>query len=346
MTFRRSALLAVPLVLAACTNVTPEAQPATLVFATFDSTTGTIPTPNDLALQAVPTLTQPLQAAQRELLQAFIDAGGFPSDQEVPVTIPIRAVKWDAATGAYVPAPAPTVDLATVTTSTVAVLSVGGGVSTVAFEAVASPGKLVIRKKADASGSRRWTPGARYVVALRGGPGGVKTTTGLPVNADQGIALVAPNLDLANPNNQPPGGLPAPLVAQLKGLQAALWSPLAWARNGAGLWTPAPSGSVTGAFPAVRDHAFPPAEVAAITGFGVAPSAGTVALIDSGSGEAPLPIDLIRTGAGGTIAFNAAFGAAAAGLTTLDGFSTTAMLLAPTSDPIDAATVNAGSVFV
>ncbi|HEX7501056.1 MAG TPA: hypothetical protein VF524_12240, partial [Polyangia bacterium] len=42
----------------------------------------------------------------------------------------------------------------------------------------------------------------------------------------------------------------------------------------------------------------------------------------------------------------AAFGAAAAGLATLDGFSTTGMMLAPLSGPVQADTVNSGTVFL
>ena len=73
-------------------------------------------------------------------------------------------------------------------------------------------------------------------------------------------------------------------------------------------------------------------------------------MVDSGSGVAPLPFDLMREAVpadttkpldGGLVKPNAAFGAAGAGLVTLDGFSTTAMILAPTSGPITAGTVAA-----
>jgi hypothetical protein len=349
MLLRRFASLSVLLALAACTNVTSEPQTSDVVFATFNSTTGVIPVPSDLALQAAPTLVQPAQAAQKELLQAFIAAGGFPSDQEVPVTIPINQVRWDptaGASGGYVASAAPTVDATTVTAKTVAVYRVDVSPPVaVDVEAVASPGVLTLRKKADATGSRRWavgTSGARYVAAVRGGPSGVKTTAGLPLNPDQAIALVIPNLDLTQANNQPPGGLPAALVPALEGLRAALWQPLSWSDVG-GAWTPA-GAAVTPAFKAV-DAAFPHDEVAAITAFGVAPS-GTVALIDPGSGVAPLPIDLLRTGPNGTIANNPGFGAVAAGLATLDGFSTTGMAFAQTSFPIDVGTVTGANVFL
>jgi hypothetical protein len=92
--------------------------------------------------------------------------------------------------------------------------------------------------------------------------------------------------------------------------------------------------------------AFPYAETASAGAFSIAPSAGTVVLIDSGSGVAPLPIDLLRTDADGTVVNNPGFGAAAPGLDTLDGFSTTAMVLAQTSGPVDASTVNAGNVLL
>jgi hypothetical protein len=92
--------------------------------------------------------------------------------------------------------------------------------------------------------------------------------------------------------------------------------------------------------------AFPYVETASLGAFSTAPSAGTVVLIDSGSGVAPLPIDLLRTDADGTVVNNPSFGPLAGGLDTLDGFSTTAMMLGQTSAPIDASTVNGGNVYV
>jgi hypothetical protein len=393
MSLRRAGILALPLAIAACTDVTQKPQAELLVFATFASPN--IPTPNDLALAALVSrsplvnncqtpvdacsLPPAQQSAQVQLLCAFRAAGGFPSDQEVPITIPLTAKRWDASAGdygAYVPAQAPAADAASLRADTVTVVRVDGTaaaplvfgtdfeVSTAAgaictgtgATAVCPPGSITIRKRPDATGSRRWPAGARYAVAIRGGASGV-TAAGLPVSADSAIALTIPNRDLSKKENQPLGAIPdssaagscgfgsnADEIALLEAVRGALWYPLTWSQTSAG-WTPAPSAAITPAYTAV-DLTFPHAEAAAVATFGVAPSAGTVVLIDSGSGVAPLPIDLLRTDADGTVALNPAFGAAARGLDTLDGFSTTAMALAQTSGPINAGTVNGANVLL
>jgi hypothetical protein len=387
MSLRRAALLALPLALAACTEVTQSPLPADLVFARFSSPN--IPTPNDLALAALITRSPLVNScntqfdacaqppnAQAALLCAFRKAGGFPYDQEVPISIPITAATWSPSTGdhgGYLPSAAPAVDLATVTASTVAVfrVDVSPPVS-VEYEAsttagacsgtpeVCTPGLLTLRKKADASGSRRWTPGARYVAAMRGGPNGVKAG-GKVIEADSAVALALQNRDLTKRENQPLGAIPdstpagacgagsnADEIALLEGVRGALWNPVKWVNPGptgtfTGAWAPVADATITPAFVAV-DAAFPHAETASIATFNVAPSAGTVVLIDSGSGVAPLPIDLLRTDADGTVVNNPGFGPLAAGLDTLDGFSTTAMMLAQTSIPVDASTVNGANV--
>lgn len=358
MTLRRAGSLVLVLALAACKSATQEPQTAELVFATFSSPV--IPTPNDLALAQVPAAPcSVMPDGQAQLLCTFVKAGGWPSDQEVSISLPFKAVRWDATPTASAPygryvaaATAPTIDTTTITASTVTVLRVDvSPPRTVAYEAVAAPGLLTLRKQAGASG-RRWEPGARYVVAVRGGPSGVKTTTGLPVAADSGVSLVIANKDLTSGENQPLGAIPdsngngtsADEIAQLEGLRAATWLPLTWS-NATGAWAPSFAATVTPAFLAV-DAAFPHAETATIATFGTAPDAGPVVLIDPGSGVAPLPIDLLRTSAAGTIDFNTAFGPAAAGLSTLDGFSTTGMLLAQTSVPVAAGTVNGANVYL
>ncbi len=367
MSLRRAAALAVPLALAACTKVTQEPNPPDLIFARYSSPT--IPTPNDLALAAVPAAPCGLLPnAQAQLLCTFKNAGGFPSDQEVSISIPFVAYSWDPAAGpygAYVPVAAPAIDVASISAANLTVLQVSGTTATpVAVEAASTagactggtcaPAVLTLRKVADAAGSRRWVPGARYLVAVRGGGAGVKTTTGQPIQADSGIALVLPNKDLTVVENQPLGAVPdsngngtnADEVASLEALRAALWVPMTWTNTG-GTWHPAPLDPATNwsAMQAI-DSVFPHAEMVTAATFGVAPSAGPLVLIDSGSGVAPLPIDLLRTDADGTVVNNPAFGPAAAGLDTLDGFSTTAMVLAQTSATLNASTVNAANVFL
>ncbi|MGB8932331.1 MAG: hypothetical protein WCC48_13895 [Anaeromyxobacteraceae bacterium] len=380
MTLRRYAPLALAALAVGCTEVKQQKPTNTFVFATFDSTNGIIPTPSDLALQGAPGIdtsgANVLKTAQKDLLLDFVGSSGFPSDQEVSVSIPFKTLTFNGATNTYEPAATPeTVDPATATASTVALYEVSGGaVTAVGFTAetdALDPKVLKIRKAADASGSRRWKAGARYVVAVRGGASGVKTTNGLSVNADQAIALVIPNKDMTKVENQPPGGLDAVTAAKLDGLRKVLWNAVPWcnmpvippayaALLTAG-WNPVadpalgalcaspPVPTASSAFAAIS-AAFPVDQTAAIATFQIAPSPGTYVVVDSGSGVAPLPFDLMREAVpadttkpldGGLIKPNPAFGAAGAGLVTLDGFSTTAMILAQTSGPITAGTVAA-----
>ncbi len=364
MTLRRYAPLALMALAVGCTEVKQEKPTNTLVFATFDSTAGVIPTPNDLALQAIQKPTFPA-GAQKDLLLDFVASGGFPSDQEVSISVPFRAVTFDPATNTYAPAAtAPIVDPATVNTSNVAVYKLSDGTVAVRIDVTAETDtldakNLKIRKAADPVSGRRWAPG-RYVVAVRGGPSGVKTTTGLPVNADQVISLISPNKDMTVAENQPPGGLDPVTAATLDGLRKLLWNAVPWCNMTAPVtgWNPFSPGATCAAPPVLPaasafgaiTAAFPASEVAAIATFQIAPSPGTYVVVDSGSGVAPLPFDLMREAIpsdltkpldGGLVKPNAAFGAAGAGLVTLDGFSTTAMILASTSGPITAGTVAA-----
>jgi hypothetical protein len=369
MPVRRSAAVALAaLALASgCKNVTQEPPPSEIVVAAFNAPVkpgavdplanpAVVPTPNDLAMQAWPTLTHPLLAAQKSLLQAFVAAGGFPADQAVGITIPIKRLTWNGS--AYVVQAPPLVDQSTLTTTglnrNVVVLRIDGAVAVpqdVEVDAAnCTTGQIALRKTADpTTGSRAWSPG-RYAYAIRAGA--VKTTTGVGIDADQGVALVVPNKDLTNPNNQPPGGLPAALVPQLEALRSSLWQPTNWVAL-AGQWVPSfGAANLTAAFTAIGKY-IPADQVATIATFEVAGNPSALAPpapfvpVDAASGIAPLPIDLLRTANHGTtIAFNPAFGPAAAGLTTLDGFSTTAMMLGQVTFPLDANSVNGSTVHV
>jgi hypothetical protein len=115
------------------------------------------------------------------------------------------------------------------------------------------------------------------------------------------------------------------------------WNPVTSAAVGA-LCSPLPAIPSESAFQAIG-HSFPATEVASITTFGVAVAAGTFVAVDAGSGQAPLPIDLLRnpipgndpSNDGGLVLPIPAFGPLGAGLTSLDGFSTTAMVIAQTA---------------
>jgi hypothetical protein len=355
--------------LAGCHDVSQRPVKSEVVIAVYASPS--IPAPNDLVLQAVPTLPA---GALKDLLQSFVSAGGFPADQAPTLTVPLKLYTWDATQSVYVPSSTPpAIDPTTLKDGTIALLKVDESpAKAIGVEAAATqtPGSIALVPKADATGSRRLAPG-RYVFAVRGGDSGARTTTGTPVGADLPIALTIPNKDLTilsnQPPNQPPGGIPAPEVQQLETIRALLWQPVAWGTLPAAvtgtvdLWIPCSSfpggvprpatcdATITPAYSAV-DAAFPHAEVASIAAFQIAPPTGTVPLVDAASGQAPLPFDALRSGPKNsagvhTIAPNPAFGAAAGGLATLDGFSTTAMVLAPMSLPVAASTVTvAGNV--
>jgi dienelactone hydrolase len=346
MTVRRAAVaVALPLALFACAPEVEQASaPPEIVKAVFDSATATIPLPNDLALQSVDPDDTSGTAA---LLRLFIGGGGWPNDQEVAVEIPIQrlALQGD---GSYAPATTPAaIDLATVTSSTAALLRIDSGTPVpVPFEAVyeAAPagsfGLLRLRAAAAADGSRHWAPGGRYVVALRGGSAGVRTTEGTPLSADLVTSFIAQGKDLTVEEFQPPG-LPPALAGQLEQLRQLYVQPLTWTASGTS-WIPQSDPDLPPAFEAV-DTVFPSHQAASIQTFGV--EDGTHVAGDPDAGQIPLPSDFLLE-ADGTVVFNDAFGPAAPGLDTLDGFSTTGILLAPTTGPIDALSVSRTSVLV
>ena len=117
MRHRRATILAaVAVVSAACTeSVDQEAPAQSSVIASYSSPN--IPTPNDFALAAASAAAIPPlpDGPGKQFLQSLIAQGGFPADQAPTLTVPIRAVTYDAATGRYVEAEKPTVDVATVT---------------------------------------------------------------------------------------------------------------------------------------------------------------------------------------------------------------------------------------
>jgi hypothetical protein len=339
-------LVVVLLAAVACEPSVPQqAAPSSVVTAVFDPLTGNIPLPNDLALQGSPALP----AAQNELLAAFAAQGGFPNDQEVPVTISFT--QQNIAADGNVTNTAPDIDTTTLTPATLVVaLNTGAAAGPVALDPIQpsdyANGVLTLHNK----GRAPWTPG-HYVVAVRGGPNGVKTKEGTPVYASQTFYLIAQGQDLTTEQNL---GL---LRAQAGSTAAAL--DLAKQLNG--LIELYKAG---GAFAAVN-QVFPQQELAVMTTFGIAP-AHTQVDLDPNRGLVPLPIDLLRdprpasascpacgkltpvaacTLAGGTLnAQGACSSPAAAGFAALDGFSTTAFILAPTNDLVQAKTITPATV--
>ncbi len=337
MPLRRIAVVLGLAALAACRpSVGERSSPSHVDYAVFDPSTSRIPLPNDLALQTAASLPA---GAQKEFLAQLVAAGGFPNDQEVPITIqfvrqPVggaaEPLALDPASIKLVGASAsPTVGVMDITTPTspqpVAVDS--------AYDA--TTGTLTLRNRAGAGGSRAWAPGKKLAVFVRGGDNGVKTTDGGTVEPMPTFAIlrtaIANNLSLTDPANQAllPGTASekAAAGAQLDKIRLA-YTPL---------------------LPLATAIGLPIAEDVALQTFGIAPVSTahpTVVPVDQSAGKAPLPFDLLIDPATGKVANNPAFGPAAEGLATLDGFSTTAMILAPTSAPIDATTVNAQTVLL
>jgi Platelet-activating factor acetylhydrolase, isoform II len=322
----------------------PGASSPAVDYAVFDPTASppAIPLPNDLALQPSAIATQ--TGAQAELLQAFAAAGGFPNDQETPITIDFIRESVDASNGKITRA-APDLDLSTFTT--------GGATTFVVIEAkptgavgpahvdtlnasdyvkASDHGTLTVHNQASpTNGSRRWNAGSQYIVAIRGGASGVKIVAGGTVNPQPVTYLITRGKDLTLPENQGlvPGNTPAEKIANATQLE--------FLRR-----------SYSSAFAAVSAF-FPVDEIVLIQTFKIAPSTGATQVeTDASAGLIPLPSDLLLDPANGgkTIVNNPAFGPLAAGIATLDGFSTTAMILSQTSAPIVASTVNNSTVLL
>lgn len=354
MSLRRSGFLALVLALAAgCTDVSTKA-PAPLVYlAAFDPTTSTVPLPNDLALQQAPNL--PAGSIPRSLFFTYIDGGGWPGDQVI--AIPIRTIAYDAATNSYGPSDtlAPGIDPASVNAHSVAIVRVSDSPPTVLTPQFLGYGPDTINPHV---GMLRIRPVeglsvGRYVVALRSGPQGVKTTDHQPISPDQVIALIAPGKDLSNPNNLPPGVTLAPAqLAQLMKLQALYANGLPWGKvpdvatcqtnvptadTSGSCWlpSPVPSPALASAFAGI-DRVFPHGEAASLQGFAVSAPA---VVADTSAGVIPFPSDFMLDPATLKVRNLPALGQAAPGLATLDGFSTTGLMLVPLSAPVKVSTM-------
>ena len=361
---RATPLLALALAALACEPPVPfdpaGNNPSSVDYAIFDpqpdatdQSPADIPLPNDLALQDQAIATQP--AAQAEVLKSFQAQGGWPADQELPITFDFVRINIDPATGA-VTRTAPPLDVTSINPSNLIILSLSAaGVGLVAYDAPKassyivvpddrtkptgnSHGTLIIRKKADAKGLRELAP-ATYVAAVKGGPSGVQIVGGGNVNPRPTMYLITQGVDLTLPANQ--GLIPgnsradkAAAAAQLEQLRKAYLLPFA-ALQGAGFAT---------------------SDIAAMTAFTVTsavhvradPVAGAL-----GDGSAlPFPSDFLLDPvthhliAAAQDPVKGPFGSLGPPLGTLDGFSTTGIITATMSGLIDPTTVNKNTVFV
>jgi hypothetical protein len=356
MHFRRSAavvLAAAALVSAGCQKLDDRGKPQNVAVAVFDPSKSLIPLPNDLALAQVPAAAvgagcpgAVLPDAKSQFLCALKASGGFPNDQEVPVTFGFQRQSVDSA-GALLADPA-LLDTTTVkalgavlaASATVAVFDVTNAPAVVPVVVEASydnaTGTLKLRKPAAPDGSRRWTAAHKYAVFVRGGAGGVKTVDGGEVEPMPTMFVLREAIisgrSLTDPNNQ----TLLPGTAEQKAAAGAQLEPI---RQGYAQLRPVYEAAFgVGAFE----------DVVNLLTFTIAPSAGVVVEVDSTKGSAPLPIDLLRApdAAGGKILPNPAFGSAGAGLVQLDGFSTTGAITAPLTGglaTIDVATIGTAS---
>ena len=342
MSVRRFALASLlALVFSACspsvTNTQQLSQPQGVVTAAFDPTAlvPVLPSPNDIELElAVPS---PPPNAELEILAYFQSQGGFSYDQEVDLTIPFVTL---TESGGNVVESAPTLDLNTIQLCTApstsatsecnllvydATDSAYPTVGPITYAAGSTSGTLTVPKAVDpVTGNRFWKSRASgttmYLFAVRGGPNGVKTTTGATVNpsATMYSLLFTPPAGSAATSTLPPCLQYGPSSTQC--VEA---------------WTLQTSYEVL--FGAVGNFGFPPDEIAVVGSFTIAP--GSTWVQADPSATFPLPSDFLIDPTTGNV--NAELDALFGGLPvhTLDGFSTTAIELATTSGPIQALTV-------
>src|SRR5712691_5106952 len=353
MLLRRTPPLAIAILALACepsVPYNPATAPASVDYAGFDPTASPLPVlplPNQLALTEPAIVTQ--NSTQAAVLRAFVAAGGFPNDQEVPITIPFVRYNIDPKTGVVTQTP-PVLDLSSTNGNNLLILSTSsqGASGAVAYDPPKAgdydsntgiltlhktpPCALVSPSTCTTGGklTRRWDPGT-YVVAVRGGPSGVQVTSstaGLKPQATMYLLLsctpTCPNgKGFLDPLNQ---GLIAGNNRGEKATNAALLEQL---RIG-----------YQGPFAAVdASGKFTHAEIATLSVFKIADVHAHVET-DPGAGLMPIPSDFLLDANHNLIpAAQGAFGPAGPGLATLDGFSTTGPIIAQFSTAIDNSTI-------
>ncbi len=335
MTLRHLApapLLAVAVL--ACTPSVPSnpngAPGNPVVTAQFDPSTGTIPLPNSLAIspELNPNLLAP-RNAQEELLAYFMNQKGFPPDQVLPLSFPIASLTVNGP--GDVTSAAPDLDMATVVPCTGA--QAPGGCNLFVFDAFGTPGAqypavTVAYAKGTTGGSlsvtpgaagapATWRPGALYFYALRGGQGGIRAVGGAPLQPSSTTytLIYGQPSDFTCPSTSPDCALKT-----LKTLQTQ-YQPV---------------------FATIENKGFPIDETVVVGTFSVAP-ATTWVVADPTSGVVPIPSNFMLDPTTNKVSAAAAAAFGLPPLSSLDGFSTTAMDIAQTSGPIQAGTVRSST---
>ncbi|HEU4382154.1 MAG TPA: hypothetical protein VFR85_01525, partial [Anaeromyxobacteraceae bacterium] len=308
---RRSAPLLVALALAACQPSVPK-NPSTVDYAAFDPLNAVFPVPNELVLQFAATVP----GAQGELLREFAAQGGFPYDQVLSVAIDL--VREDLSDPTAPARSAPPLDLTSIVPCTAQ--TAPGSCNLMVLDALAVPpadpyaavaasyaagtssGTLSLTR-IDAGGHPiPWRAGGNYIVALRGGTSGVKSTDGGQLNASVTMYAL-----LFSPRAE----LPDDTARQLQDA----YQPV---------------------FAAVENRGFPKSDIAVLATFPVAP-ASTWVKADPTTGDMPLPSDFLFDLSTGHV--STLLDPLIPNISTLDGFSTTAMVFGQTSGPIQASTI-------
>jgi dienelactone hydrolase len=334
--------------LACAPSIQQDPAPASVSYAVFDPTTAQIPLPNDLAIQPS-TLAGLPAGAQKDLLTAFATQYGFPNDQEVDITIDFTTLQINA-DGSTTPI-APELDLDSISDTTLRMVRAPGTPVTFAKPVAAdyfkgaTKGTLTLRNLKDAKGNGPlpWPSspaGEVYVVGVRGGASGVKLKgdggASLPINPSATFFLLTRGVDLTKEENQTLIPVDEKSPVSHREQRAAIGKELEKLRL-----------NYQGAFSALASS-IPTAELAVLTAFHIAPTNVTVVETDPGRGLIPIPSDFLLDPATGnkTVQQIAAFGPLAAGLATLDGFSTTGPILATLSAPVQASSIKNSSVFL
>ncbi len=315
------------LAFSACTPSVQSTQEKSVVTAAFDPNTLVVPLPNDLALLSAPSTTA--TNAEFEILQYFKAQGGFSYDQEIDITIPFVTVSVaDSSTSV------PSIDVKSIKLCTAPSTSTTSECNLLVWDSTANEyptleaptyaagpasGTLTIVKALDpVAQNHLWKAGHLYFYAVRGEANGIKTTDGASVypSPTTYALLFFPPSELPGCGTTPPSAS----CVQAQELQAQ-YQPV---------------------FAAVTNKGFPQNDIAVVGTFQIAPGTTWVqADATAASLQIPLPSDFLIDPTTGKVSATAAaaFGPLAAGIATLDGFSTTAIGLAPTSGPIEGSSV-------
>lgn len=311
-----SAFIPVSLLLvAACGPTIPTRERPPVVTVVYDPAASNLPTPNDLALDAngvVAIAPNPLVSdAENALKATFNGRRGF-----------------SAASSARAQFSAP-VSAASVTAQSVLAFDLGpdgkGPVTAVVVDRVYADCDASVTLSAPAG----FSPGHRYLFAVRGGEGGVKGRDGEEVVAAPAFYFLRAGEDLTKHADALPGATRAEradTAARLEAVRQVL-EPF---------------------FGVLETQGLPRNEVAALWSFTVHEDAE--ALQDPGSKRIPMPNDLLKDAATGLVSLPADPSDPAElvelkhAFNQLDGFSTTAALALSFTAPVDRATVTAETV--